>query len=1310
MAEQNSAGGGSFPLNLNTLLVVLTLASSVWLVSQKLTSTRPAPLAGMSREFPGEQTVEARLWEDPFKTPEQHSKGDNPTGTDLTTLLTSIERKAKAQIQLLPVLLSGGAYSENQESRVRSRFAIVSALGQSGYDPEDAEHIGSAMLAWPTTQALDTLKQNAQERPQLSFAELWLQQSFNTTTPSLDLRYEWYRLRPEHLSIIADPSSADSSQSNIGIHRNKGNTSDLPLYVLVLWLDERYFEDEPLLRLPLLLEPIMQAVSKSGDAPLVTLIGPVRSSTLRKMLPDWQNKTVSLGTDYPALWPKITKILNDIQVYSATARAMDAVLVQDSHDGRPREKVGKELQEIGFKSFQNFVATDDQLASEMLSELALRNVNFEKQENHLVLLYEGDNFYARALSLTYAAELAMCQGHVNSRADFVKSLINRQGKPPNNLPTNLHSFVYLRGLDGQTVGNDSESARRSDTEKPTQASPMSLEDLRKWSPDANKAEGSAQFDYLNRLGDRLADLEKELSKKDHHIRAIGVVGTDVYDTLLILQALRPQFPETLFFTTGLEASLWHPREQSWSRNLLVTSGYGLSLHPLLQGGVMPFRDSTQTAQFAATLAALGHAGLRALQYVPPRRFEIGKHYAVDLSVPSPDSGASTSVLHPLRTTPPLHLSWVVIGVTGSIAVLLLTCFFGPLRRLTWDAPQFQAELLRYREEDLGGVEGTLILVSRLHKLGQERTNGLGRELVEAFNRAKLDGSLQWSSADAMPYKETPVGGAPPHDYTAVLEKIKAAKQRLDSDLDSDKEAALQEIDSCKETLLRGMLDFLNRLLPRRSYQLTQGVDPTSMPCTPLQAEYQCWWQAQQGHEPRLPASPRQLRHGRGILDESLQIVVEEPGQSYTSMESDILHKAKTARDASLGLYTLQRRWVCQFWILAGLIVVLAIVLGVRIWQDTVNPRGELFSLTTGTSAWPGEILRFAALALAISFSFHSYYSLRTMMLQLTRRFRLPLASNAPSPAPAIEKSGRAPVQRVRPWQRFKHRVAILLYWWYDTCGLPAPPEPGASVHASQLWETYQRYGIFRRRLCRILCLLIPYFGCCWGIWLLSHQDMLRPLRGATAMAWDVYLTLGAPLSFLFLTFMTIDATRLCRWFIKHLTGAPTDYPLATTNHFSRLRGDVDRRYLDEWIDLQLIADLTERVSRLVYYPSIIFFLLLLARNEWWNRWPWPWALIIIFVSNFALAAISVILLQNAARQAKREAEATLEAKVKRLQAVTAESQAKNNANQTEKLLEEIRNLRRGAFVPFWENPVLGAVLLPSSGTAVLTLLVWFTGH
>jgi hypothetical protein len=45
----------------------------------------------------------------------------------------------------------------------------------------------------------------------------------------------------------------------------------------------------------------------------------------------------------------------------------------------------------------------------------------------------------------------------------------------------------------------------------------------------------------------LDDLRKRTS--DKRIKAIGILGGDVFDKLLILRALRPEFPKALFFTT-----------------------------------------------------------------------------------------------------------------------------------------------------------------------------------------------------------------------------------------------------------------------------------------------------------------------------------------------------------------------------------------------------------------------------------------------------------------------------------------------------------------------------------------------------------------------------------------------------------------------------------------------------------------------------------------------------------------------------------------------------------------------------------------
>ena len=90
----------------------------------------------------------------------------------------------------------------------------------------------------------------------------------------------------------------------------------------------------------------------------------------------------------------------------------------------------------------------------------------------------------------------------------------------------------------------------------------------------------------------------------HRIKAIGVVGSDIYDKLLVLQALRRAFPRYIFFTTDLDARLTDGQNLPWTREMVVGSSLGLSLRPELQGSVPPFRDTYQTATYYSTMQAV----------------------------------------------------------------------------------------------------------------------------------------------------------------------------------------------------------------------------------------------------------------------------------------------------------------------------------------------------------------------------------------------------------------------------------------------------------------------------------------------------------------------------------------------------------------------------------------------------------------------------------------------------------------------------------------------------------------------------------
>src|SRR5262249_30096176 len=178
-----------------------------------------------------------------------------------------------------------------------------------------------------------------------------------------------------------------------------------------------------------------------------------------------------------------------------------------------------------------------------------------------------------------------------------------------------------------------------------------------------RPEGTSQLDYVRALTTRILD-EGEGAK------AIGILGTDPYDAMLILKALRPVFPHAVFFTVDLDARHLHASEYKWTRNMVVASPFGLQLAGGLQRDVPPFRSSYQTAAYFAVLRAINHVTCHAageqqqaspclagyhVSLTPkdrvydsaehPRIFEVGRDGTVDLSVVDVE-GVRT--IHPLR--------------------------------------------------------------------------------------------------------------------------------------------------------------------------------------------------------------------------------------------------------------------------------------------------------------------------------------------------------------------------------------------------------------------------------------------------------------------------------------------------------------------------------------------------------------------------------------------------------------------------------------------------------------------------------------
>jgi len=374
-----------------------------------------------------------------------------------------------------------------------------------------------------------------------------------------------------------------------------------------------------------------------------------------------------------------------IRIYSSYATAaphllFDAIGVGKANvttEDLERKIVGNERV---FSSFDSTISSDEKLAELLLHELRYRNVHqafwgnsFRKYVSHrflkfrsktnqtkgtekksaIILIAESDTFYGRSIYKTFAKENVK-----------LKSLFK------------IERMSYLRGLDGVLPSN-SLYADNIKSQRPTNGRDQAQEyPLRSKSPQIEQSFGTGQFDYLRRLAKRLV----EAKRRGENIIAIGVVGTDTYDVLLTLQALRPNFPNAALFTTDLDSRLFHHSQLGWTRNLIVASGHGLRLHRKLQKDIPPFRDAYQTATFLATLKALDPGNKRLESATLPQLFEIGFNGAVSLNHPpsmkneqleTKAAPVSASFWEPLTDSGIFYFIMMFFGIIGLVRFMPL---------------------------------------------------------------------------------------------------------------------------------------------------------------------------------------------------------------------------------------------------------------------------------------------------------------------------------------------------------------------------------------------------------------------------------------------------------------------------------------------------------------------------------------------------------------------------------------------------------------------------------------------------------------
>ena len=553
------------------ILALLALAGYVAFVPA-LQTNRPSP---SEASLPAPPSVDgmipgyARLWEDPLEAAyrvsvtDQHDDDWDQVRLQVRKSLAALARNSQGTtgtaaaatrkgLHVMTVLLPGEPHAESTETRRRIRYAVTSALGVAGYH-----------LAFPD---------------RITFVQVPLQVKIKAVDGQAEAKLrvpiKLYRITQEG---------------------NQGATSK-PSSVLVLWLNESRLGAAPLAATTKLLDELFGGgvlEQRHRAAIDFSLIGPTSSDTLLTMAKESVSPSTSIASsespeagddsqtggsadqarpERDGRWP-----LQNMTIYSYRATigseelgdqtTLKRFLGYDQTPARPR--------------VVRMIGTDRQLVTEIFQELKLRNALPRRDgddSRHVVILTERDTSYGRGLR-----DLFRYHEATTERAEFG---LHR---------SNLHLFTYLRGIDGQTVGGKA----------PEQADRPALHDSTS-SFETELPNGGSQYDYIRRVAQQVVKLQARLRHTGQgEISAVGVMGTDVYDKLLIMRALRPRLPNAIYFTTDLDAAMSHASEYATTRNLIVASHFGRELHPFLQREAPVFRDSYQTSCFLATLVAVG---------------------------------------------------------------------------------------------------------------------------------------------------------------------------------------------------------------------------------------------------------------------------------------------------------------------------------------------------------------------------------------------------------------------------------------------------------------------------------------------------------------------------------------------------------------------------------------------------------------------------------------------------------------------------------------------------------------------------------
>jgi hypothetical protein len=300
-----------------------------------------------------------------------------------------------------------------------------------------------------------------------------------------------------------------------------------------------------------------------------------------------------------------------------------------------------------------------------------------------------------------------------------------------------------------------------------------------------------------------------------------------------------------------------------------------------------------------------------------------------------------------------------------------------------------------------------------------------------------------------------------------------------------------------------------------------------------------------------------------------------------------------------------------------------------------------------------------------------------------------------------------------------------IWLWQPKAGVP---DRDGSIDGAGLWREYRKGLHGWQRLGRLvfwmviaIALLVLVSALIGG----SRPEI--PARGLADRTLFQITMVVSGLAVMLLLVMVADATVLTWRFISLLKRGRTRYARKTVRKFAAELGTdelkalaeervavraVDRggaagrnTLLDDWIDMRMLGEHTAVIGPLIIFPFILVALMIIARNHLFDNWQMGTNLLVMFAGFILWSLAMAALLNYGAEAARRLAMERMQADLLWLKG--AGPRYAKLAEQFDGVIGQVGALRQGAFAPFFEQPLIKALLVPLGGAGGIQLVERF---